>query len=228
MTELSTRRFALISGADSGYSAGDWLVQNMPKGVVSSNATYTFDYALYWRTGITELSLPKMSKLANSVCHNCINLTKLYLPSCTSIGVSSLNGIGAKVLVFPAVRELGNYSCRNCANLTAIDFAYDGTQAPAFRGSSAFADCPKLNTLILRSGKMWTIGNVNNFTNTPFASGKSGGTIYVPGALIDTYKAHATWSVILGYGGGTQNQILPIEGSIYETQYADGTPIEGD
>ena len=53
-------------------------------------------------------------------------------------------------------------------------------------------------------------------------SNGSGGTLYVPQALISTYQSATNWSTILGYAN---NQILPIEGSIYENQYADGTPF---
>ena len=69
---------------------------------------------------------------------------------------------------------------------------------------------------------MCSLSNVNAFTGA-FASGGTGGTLYVPQALIASYQSATNWSTILGYAN---NQILPIEGSIYETQYADGTPIE--
>lgn len=69
---------------------------------------------------------------------------------------------------------------------------------------------------------MQGLANVNAFANTPFKSGGAGGEIYVPSALIDTYKASANWSTLDGYGTVTWKAI---EGSIYENAYADGTPI---
>ena len=67
------------------------------------------------------------------------------------------------------------------------------------------------------------MANVNALNNSnPFANGKSGGTLYVPADMISSYQSATNWSTILGYAN---NQILPIEGSIYETQYVDGTPI---
>ena len=64
----------------------------------------------------------------------------------------------------------------------------------------------------------------------PFASGGSGGTIYIHKALYDhlgdgtelDYKAATNWSTVDGYGTVTWAQI---EGSYYETHYADGTPV---
>ena len=85
--------------------------------------------------------------------------------------------------------------------------------------SQEFYGCTKLNTIILRrSTAITSLTNINNFNNTPFASGKAGGTIYIPKVLYDElgtgstldYKAATNWSTILGYAN---NQILPIEGS---------------
>jgi len=82
----------------------------------------------------------------------------------------------------------------------------------------------KLSTLILRQEtKVAGLSNINSFGYTPFASDGSGGTLYVPSALISSYQSATNWSTILGYAN---NQILPIEGSQYENYYADGTAIE--
>lgn len=90
---------------------------------------------------------------------------------------------------------------------------------------NTFTNDTVLKTLVLRqSSHILPLFNVNAFNGTPFASGGSGGTLYVPSAQISSYQAATNWSTILGYAN---NQILPIEGSIYETQYADGTPVEG-
>lgn len=47
-------------------------------------------------------------------------------------------------------------------------------------------------------------------------------TVYVPSDLISQYQAASNWSV--GYANNP-DLFQPIEDSIYETQYADGTPI---
>lgn len=68
------------------------------------------------------------------------------------------------------------------------------------------------------------------FEGTPFVTG-GGGTIYIPKVLYDhlgdksslDYKAQTNWAALDAAG---HTNWLPIEGSIYETQYADGTPIE--
>ena len=81
--------------------------------------------------------------------------------------------------------------------------------------ANTFANCYKLQTLIIRrTGSITTCANVSAFLNTPLR-GRNGLTakIYVPEALIDSYKAASVWSTINGYG---YVEWLPIEGSEYE------------
>lgn len=109
---------------------------------------------------------------------------------------------------------------RQNSGLTTLDFTYttgDGIGVNDFYGDSAFG------TLIIRSSSVMPLSNISAFSNaTKFRNGGSGGKLYVPQALVSEYTQATNWSTILGYAN---NQILPIEGSIYETQYADGTPI---
>lgn len=143
-----------------------------------------------------------------------VNFKKL-----TSVGTRAFANVkGCKVLVLPAVTYLNTFPFSDSATITTIDLgAYSGgiTQY-SFSGNTNF------DTLILRSSPNCTLATINAFDGTPFASGRTGGKLYVPQTLISTYQSASNWSTILGY---TNNQILPIEGSIYETQYADGTPI---
>ena len=80
--------------------------------------------------------------------------------------------------------------------------------------ANTFANCYKLQTLIMRRTSVTTCANVSAFLNTPLR-GRSGltATIYVPSSLIDSYKAASVWSTIEGYGYVTW---AAIEGSPYE------------
>jgi hypothetical protein len=108
------------------------------------------------------------------------------------------------------------YCLRDSPNLQIIDVRWQNF------GANMCQNCPELDTVILRRDSIVTLSNGNCFSSTPFASGGAGGALYVPQALIADYQAATNWSAILSY---ENNRILPIEGSIYETQYADGTPI---
>lgn len=81
--------------------------------------------------------------------------------------------------------------------------------------------CSSCDTIILRNNVVVDLRALNGLP-AKYQSSGSGGVVYVPQALISEYQAATNWSTILGYAN---NQILPIEGSIYENQYADGTPI---
>ena len=60
-------------------------------------------------------------------------------------------------------------------------------------GTYAFYSCSALVTVILRyTDAVCTLAGTNAFTSTPIASGT--GYIYVPSALIDSYKAATNWS----------------------------------
>jgi hypothetical protein len=53
--------------------------------------------------------------------------------------------------------------------------------------------CSKFTTLILRNTtQIVTLNKTNAFADTPIASGT--GYIYVPSALVDSYKAATNWS----------------------------------
>lgn len=96
-----------------------------------------------------------------------------------------------------------------CQNLEICDIGKAKSIA-----ANTFANCYKLQTLIMRRTSVTTCANVSAFLNTPLR-GRSGLTakIYVPSALIDSYKAASVWSTIDGYGFV---EWIAIEGSEYE------------
>lgn len=104
----------------------------------------------------------------------------------------------------------GNATAANaCQHLEVCDIGKAKSIA-----ANTFANCYKLQTLIMRRTSVTTCANVSAFLNTPLR-GRSGLTakIYVPQSLIDSYKAASVWTTINGYG---YVEWLPIEGSPYE------------
>lgn len=87
---------------------------------------------------------------------------------------------------FRAATSIGTYAFSSCQKLATADF----WAATSINGY-AFQYCSALKTLILRSETRCTLG-ASVFTNTPIASGT--GYIYVPRALVDSYKAASGWS----------------------------------
>lgn len=216
------------------------------------------EYCLYKRTGITGVSLPNVVTGAQRAFLGCTNIANISAPNLATGNAAMFNGAftvgisvhfpklsnfggagmfeGARfaIGVFPAVTSLYGSAFANSTYIHVIDLGPNlttiGSQNNNFKGQS-WGNQHGLETLILRrSASVVSLGNISNFTNSRFASGGAGGTIYIPKALYDhlgdgsslDYKAATNWSTINGYGTIAWAQI---EGSIYETQYADGTPI---
>ena len=132
-----------------------------------------------------------------------------------------------KTIAFPAASNIGQEAFRGCTKLTAVDF---GASFKSI-GNNLFYQCNVLTTIVLRRTSIVTIGSTNVFTGSNvWKSGGTGGTIYIPKVLYDhlgdgtssDYKAATNWSTVNGYGTITWAKI---EGSIYESQYVDGTLI---
>ena len=168
-----------------------------------------------------EVDAPELTSLGLYGLRSCTKMIKAHLPKVTSLGNNNgFNGCTQLAgIVLPSLNsKIGSMSFRTNSKLKYGDFK-NVTSIETY----AFQDCVIFDTLIIRNtSTAATLANINAFNNTPFASGKAGGTLYVPSALISDYQSATNWSVILGY---TNNSITSIEGSIYETQYADGTLI---
>lgn len=146
------------------------------------------------------------------------NLTSVTFPATlSSIGDYAFTGTGLAKAVLHTVTTMGTYAFSGITSLTAVDVGSLGEiKANTFNGDTA------LNVLVLRGNSVTSLANISALTNTPFASGKAGGTLYVPQSLISSYQSASNWSTILGYAS---NSVAKIEGSVYENAYVDGTPI---
>lgn len=175
---------------------------------------------------LTTLNAPLLTNLAyggttTETFANCYKLTSAgissFMHNVTNTGQSCFNNCRALTYYCNGVKTSGMPSniFLGCSALATVDTKESTVSSQAFKDTA-------LSLLILRAGSVASMANINAFANTPFASGGAGGDIYVPSALIDSYKAATNWSTVNGYGTITWHAI---EGSIYETQYADGTPI---
>lgn len=173
-------------------------------------------------------------------------ITAIDAPNVTTIGTKGFSYADISTAFFPKARPAGSNVFEYGQNLTTV--VWLGTNnvfssmfyyskklktvdliSPTRIGNNDFSGCDLLDTLIIRSTSIPALGNANAFNNVHFKSGGTGGTIYIPKSLYDQlgtgandYQSESNWSVVHGYGTITWAQI---EGSIYETQYADGTPI---
>lgn len=154
---------------------------------------------------MTLLFAPEVTLIDSYGLAYCSGLTKLDFPKLATVGTYAFygcSGIQGKV-IFSGVTKLPTQSCYGMSNITSIDLPVCTNIA-----DQVLRYCSKLDTIILRSPTVCTLGNVNSFYNTPFASNGAGGKLYVPAALVESYKTAAKWSTIFGYG---TNEFLAIE-----------------
>ena len=74
-----------------------------------------------------------------------------------------------------------------CLNLAKIDFDVLEEMKDA-----DFYQCSALTAVIIRSPAVCTMSDSNAFKSTPIESGT--GYVYVPAALVDSYKAATNWT----------------------------------
>lgn len=170
-----------------------------------------------------ELNLGNATSMREYSCAHLPNITSINAPELAkTTNYGFFEDTSLEYVVLPKAVQIGTHSFRKCTNLKGFDMLGGPSEAQSVTQQCFYLSA--LDTLIIRCDGLAKLGNVNAFQDTPFASGGTGGTLYVPSAQIATYQAASNWSTVLGY---TNNQIKAIEGSIYETKYVDGSPIGG-
>ena len=93
---------------------------------------------------------------------------------------------------------IGTSAFQGCSNVEQVELTGNGSGSIA---ANAFNGCSKVKRFIIRSNTMLTLANSSAFSST----GRS--LIYVPDALVDTYKAASQWSTLASriYGFGTND-----------------------
>lgn len=171
-------------------------------------------------TELVSVSLPNLVSVTGShIFNNCNKLSSVYFPKLEGTVTQLLTSSSLTTLALPMVNGLAN-SAVMCSNLQAIDLGRTdgngGISAGNFNGDTA------LTVIVLRRNSVVDLQRLNEIEGTPFGANGSGGTLYVPSALKTAYESATNWSTLLAY---PNNNIEAIEGSIYEDQYVDGTPV---
>jgi hypothetical protein len=143
--------------------------------------------AFYYADRLLEIDLPLMASVPGDGFLYCSKLQRAKLDSCTSLGDLAFAYCSALTDVYiPLVTSIGTSGFYGCS-IAKLDLP-----ACASIGKGAFSTCRSLGTLILRSPTVCTLIDSSAFSLTLIASGT--GYIYVPAALVDTYKAATNWS----------------------------------
>lgn len=217
----------------NGYDINDYAMSLEPSGIIDLTGIVTNDFGFQGCSAITKVigELGIGSKV-NGLFNQCTGITTINIkmsnsPQGTSGILQGCTSLMTAVLI-TSTREQNNNqgTFNNCSKLEIADMLFNRLC------NNVFAYCNQLTTIILRNSEsicpMASIGAFNSAA--AFKSGGTGGTIYIPKSLYDhlgdgtalDYKNASNWSTLDGYGTVTWAQI---EGSYYETHYADGTLI---
>ena len=144
---------------------GPFASRNTLKTLDLPSVTYSDGDTLKSCTALTSVKLPKLQTLAQYMFYGCSSLPSIVLPKTTNLSA---------------------YCFGYCRKLASVDLSANVT----IHGG-AFGECNALARLILRNAE--TVATLNDgLSQTPIASGT--GYIYVPRALVDSYKAATNWS----------------------------------
>lgn len=156
---------------------------------VSSPVTKISDYAFSSKKKLKDVSFPNAVSIGEYAFNHCDLLANVVIPCATSIGSYAFGYCYWLVkAVFRELKSAGNACFYNCSRLEYVDMG----MVAAVPGS-CFYSSSKLKTLILRrTGGITALNTTNAMTSTAIAKGN--GYIYVPAALLDTYKAATNWS----------------------------------
>ena len=192
------------------------------------NVTTCGGQTFYASTSLTTLELPSLTAVPNEMCRGCTSLTSVSIPNASgTLKDAAFRETKLTVFVVPSgITIINTLALGQITTLTTID-----VNNVTSLGNSSFQNSTNLNLLVIRSStRPISIASSNVIQGTKFANGGAGGDIYIPKSLYDhlgddsnmDYKKATNWSTIDGYGTITWHAI---EGSYYETHYADGTLI---
>lgn len=213
-----------IPSGGSGYTADQIANPANNTGKLIITETSVARGAFSGWSGITSIEANNLTTAENESFYGMTGLASMYFPQMTEFNGRPFGNVTA-IMVFPKLTSLESRRLESWKG-TTIDF---GSLSGGLKSTSLYG-CDNTNLIILRRTSIVPLQNANAFNSTKFASGSTGGTIYIPKSLYDhlgdgtssDYKAATNWSTLNGYGTITWAKI---EGSIYENAYADGTPI---
>ena len=186
---------------------------------VAEDITAIPDYSFYKYTGLKKLRIPNVTTIGISAFDSCNQVDQIDIPKCTKIGNRSFASCNkASFINAPLLEEVsagGFYGMQTAttANIPLVKklasqgFYYSRTiERLDFQQLTLIEQLAlnqtNLTVLIIRTGSVCSLGNVNALANSPVAKGT--GYVYVPRNLVDSYKSATNWSTYA-------NQIRAIE-----------------
>ena len=177
-------------------------------------------YVLNYNANLESISLPNCTSIGDNALNNCSGLKRASFPSaeslgtqamrycgrnlaadeflevdlssCTFLGQNCLSNAAVQVLRLPSLTDIGTNAVSN-SRLEYLDCSRDAADGNPRIQAQGLNNATNLRVLALRdTHHVWQLNYTSAFNGTPIASGT--GYIYVPAALLETYKTATNWS----------------------------------
>lgn len=167
--------------------------------VASSGGGGGADLGALLSNTLTVLDNSDATSLRQRACQQATKLETVNLPNVTSVGQYAFyNCSGLATVKLPKATSIPSQCFYSCSKLVYCDVGQASSIA-----AQAFNACSALATLIIRrTGAICVLSNTSAISNSGIATGK--GYVYVPAALVASYKSNSVWSTYA-------NQIRAIE-----------------
>jgi hypothetical protein len=171
--------------ADEGYDGLGQVTVNVSGGT----NTESEEVAALLSNTMTVLDNSLVTTLRTRVCQAATNLVTVNLPNVTSLGAYAFYQCSnLKTVTMPKLTTISTQTWYMCQKLEYADCG----QLKSITAQT-FASSTSLKALILRKiDSICTLSNANAVSGSGI--GKGTGYVYVPSALIDTYKTATNWS----------------------------------
>jgi hypothetical protein len=173
--------------APNVISIGTYAFNNISNitSINAPNVTTIGNYA-FTAPKVAQLNFPLLTSIGTNCFTNCPSIKSVNLPELGAVGASCFGYIGVSRLILPKATSVGNSALTNSKSLKYIELPKCTAIANyGLRNNSL------LETLILRSETMCTLSNYA--LNSTKIANKTG-YVYVPSALIESYKVATNWS----------------------------------
>lgn len=171
--------------ADAGYDGLGQVTVNVSGGT----NTESEEVAALLGNTMTVLDNNLVTSLRTRICQAATKLITVNLPNVTSLGAYAFYQCSnLKTVTLPKLTSISTQTWYMCPKLEYADCGQLNSIT-----AQTFASCTALKTLILRkTSGICTLANNNAVSGSGI--GKGTGYVYVPSALIDTYKTATNWS----------------------------------
>lgn len=172
-------------------------------------------------SALETVNLPKVASISQSVFSNCPKLKSGTFPACTTVGGSAFNescyqATGDVIFVFPSLKATAT-DCFRYTSGTSLDFG----ESCATLAVRTIYQGRWRNVILRKKDSVVALESTSSVGVGTYGLNQNS-TVFVPSALLSDYASATNWSsakASLGFS------FAPIEGSVYEFNYADGTPI---